>query len=940
VQFSNSPVGVEPIIISSSNIQQMVTYSDTGANADLVPLRIAMRLEEMGVVQIEWVTEGAQVAFGNSNNKEKIIGKIRGAGLLQRVDVVQGLRDTLIGGRGFVERGMELLYNSTGVYLLHDGDKRVQLGVYNQHQGLWQMDLVRLLQMQDPRGVRAFRTNITRKTRVSARDMALCVELHESLLHIIPYETMAATIESGAWGNVHPSITPQLCRAIAKRRDCAICALTWNTPRAVGTGTAVEEIGAYFAFDNEGKMKTPSMGCHFSSTFMDLGCGFTKVYGLKKKTAIIDAIRAWVIEMLSYKRIPRGGRCDAGSVETGKEFQEAMGVLGLDVIPNPSKEPEHSVERKWQTTHNGTVKVLATVDAFTTADWLTSQTTSSNVNNTVPNARSRRHDPSKSPLELMTGRKVDMTMIQTLQVGDVCVVAHKKGRAMGRPRNVLARVMDVDLDGGRCALLKYMDDSQRVERKAGMMPVADIETGPIASRLRSRTVTMAPDEHGELIISIAGRTDSADTLRSLTLRQQQERQEDEAREDTLIERIQGAQQGGEQLLDVNRLPEREAAEENDEYPYWQPVFDDQGEAEQEAVAFWAKYIDVRANPFREVEEISAHMAYREGCGEYAAIEIFPEERATLQAYKARVTRTDDNPSIYMIEKAGRGSPLWTRWEKPLLKEYNGITDKDAWEDATPTEIREHGFTPHVTTLTVKRTTNEDKARITTNGKAEKATGIFPGKEFLFTPAMDEVILRFMGAIKAYFNLRRLRRSDVSQCFQYNRMADARLPRTVIVNLRPIEWGGYHRKAKKMLAVGYGMADAGREWFITIVAFLVDQGFAQCPEAECMFVKRVGSQGFILIGLATDDIQHLATEDELTQAADRELECELSKRWKMVHEDAHDVLGVTIVTSEDGTVTMRQGPQLRKIQQHFLPKGRGTDGAGTRTTRVNNGKAGG
>ena len=147
------------------------------------------------------------------------------------------------------------------------------------------MDLVQLLQMQDPRGVRAFRTNITRKTRVSARDKAWCVELHESLLHILPYETMAATIESGAWGNVHPSITPQLCRAIAKRRDCAIFALTWNTPRAVGTGTAVEEIGAYFAFDNEGKMKTPSMGCHFSSTVMDLGCRFTKVYGLKKKTA-------------------------------------------------------------------------------------------------------------------------------------------------------------------------------------------------------------------------------------------------------------------------------------------------------------------------------------------------------------------------------------------------------------------------------------------------------------------------------------------------------------------------------------------------------------------------------------------------------------------------------------------------------------------------------
>jgi hypothetical protein len=467
-----------------------------------------------------------------------------------------------------------------------------------------------------------------------------------------------------------------------------------------------------------------------------------------------------------------------------------------------------------------------------------------------------------------------------------------------------------------------MDENQRVERKAGMMPVADIETGPIASRLRSRKVTMAPDEQGEMVIAIEGRTDSADTLRSLTTRQHQERQEDEVREDTLIERIQGAQQGGEQLLDVNQLPGMEAAEEIDEYPYWQPACDDQREAEQEAVAFWAKYIDARETPLREMEEICAHMAYREGCGEYAAIEIFPEDRFILQANKARVTRTADNPSIYMVEKAGRGSPLWVRWEKALLKEYNGITEKDAWEDATQAEVQEHGFTPHVTTLTVKRATNEDKARITTNGKAEKAKGIFPGKEFLFTPAMDEVILRFMGAIKAYFNLKRLRRSDVSQCFQYNRMADARLPRTVIVNLRPIEWGGYHRRAKKMLAVGYGMADAGREWFITIVAFLVDQGFVQCPEAECMFVKRVGTQGFILIGLATDDIQHLATDDELTQAADRDLECELSKQWQMVHEDAHDVLGVTIVTSEDGTVTMRQGPQLRKIQEYFYPKGEG------------------
>ena len=42
---------------------------------------------------------------------------------------------------------------------------------------------------------------------------------------------------------------------------------------------------------------------------------------------------------------------------------------------------------------------------------------------------------------------------------------------------------------------------------------------------------------------------------------------------------------------------------------------------------------------REMEKIQAHMAYYEGCGQFAEIEIEPEDRDILQANKARVTRT-------------------------------------------------------------------------------------------------------------------------------------------------------------------------------------------------------------------------------------------------------------------------------------------------------------
>ena len=63
----------------------------------------------------------------------------------------------------------------------------------------------------------------------------------------------------------------------------------------------------------------------------------------------------------------------------------------------------------------------------------------------------------------------------------------------------------------------------------------------------------------------------------------------------------------------------------------------------------------------------------------------------------------------------------------------------------------------------KKRSGDDKARINVNGKVEKNNKIFPGKEFLFTPAMDEIILRYLAAIKAYYRIKRYQGPRMGSC---------------------------------------------------------------------------------------------------------------------------------------------------------------------------------
>ena len=80
-----------------------------------------------------------------------------------------------------------------------------------------------------------------------------------------------------------------------------------------------------------------------------------------------------------------------------------------------------------------------------------------------------------------------------------------------------------------------------------------------------------------------------------------------------------------------------------------------------------------------------------------------------------------------------------------------------------------------------------KVRIDIDGRFEIRNGVFPDKDLLFSPAMDEELFRQQMAEKAYFRLAS-KSDDVTQCFLYNDMGEAEHQRDIVIKLTEYECG--------------------------------------------------------------------------------------------------------------------------------------------------------
>jgi hypothetical protein len=343
-------------------------------------------------------------------------------------------------------------------------------------------------------------------------------------------------------------------------------------------------------------------------------------------------------------------------------------------------------------------------------------------------------------------------------------------------------------------------------------------------------------------------------------------------------------------------------EQNEYQQMKQDIMEDETDnSNTTARSYWTNYL----NEDLPISEESIHLNH---C--YRAIYQTNIPIADIEHQIANKTRihSDENPTLGMLRK---NDHLRDKWAPAIQSEVKGM----AMTQVSKQEAYQQGITPHVTLLTTKRD-GKLKARINIDGRYELWKGYFPDKDELYAPAMDEEIFKIIIAHAAYHKMK-LTSSDVRQCFQNNTMVEAKNQRIIIIHLTQLECGISEGAYYRMNAVGYGCADASREWYDRLRKELENLGMQRSLYHPCLFTMRKG-EGLLILGIATDDLLKANTTNAEGRELAKYITENLDKKWKMTHKDQVDeFIGINIIYAKEGHMTIRQDSEISKIQAKFL-----------------------
>ena len=801
------------------------TYSDSGANTNIMSRNTSRFLQACGLQYFE-VKQGTPrqfIIFGKNDSKEQVVGHMYGEGLVGKVAVVENVAANLISVGELTQRGLEVRYTKDRVEILSQGGEEVLfVGPYDPETRLYQLDIVHLMlasaaptrkEGEDKKkaggGAEELREEENfaggakeepkTKERFTKRAIRLALELHKNFRHV-PFSTMADCVQCGAWKGLDPDITPALLRELAARKACIVCAVNrWNQQHRKGSGAEVYPVGKVFAFDYLGKFSPPSRNGETGSfLFTDLGSGLSRRYGERgDKTKVIDAVRLWCTFMLSHGHVPRLGRHDSGSVETGAAFKEAMAKLQIkeiDVpiatIATPPGIPEKNIERVVQTHKMDISTILSASPLLDARDWDIASEHACTVRSTIVNASSKlQGDGTKSPYELVTGRVPRIEVFEQYGLGDVgiCKRAAANAPGHGGAKNEVVQIVAIEIDDAKGVVVERLGTRSRV-RRGDFSKVHLLATEPSVEAQQGRTAKFT-EENKDGVMTITFVVEGGENVSAKNLHQLAEQEarlankREEKEFESIASRVKEAREN---------VPEEEQQEEQDDYnpTYWGPN-----------EVFWAAYVEQLGLPSEEyasrvyaftastgiemeivddeedgVDANGSQVQVGEG-----AVGQVAEDSGVAFAAKRRVARDESNPTDGMLRKDKR---LADMWYPSMVKERKGIAETT--HVVTKEYAEKFGVTPTVKARSTKRD-GTLKTRFAINGSFEIKRGMFPNRDVLYSPAIDDELLRMCMQYTATFGME-MGKSDVVQCFTNNPMATARYPRKIIVYMNEYESG--------------------------------------------------------------------------------------------------------------------------------------------------------
>jgi hypothetical protein len=961
------------------------TLSDSGTNIDIISEDTARWLqEELGLEYLPPDRNSNQyVTFGKRSARSKIVGYMWGKGLLGKVAVVEDVAANLISVRSLCQRGMKVEYDKEQVIVRSEETGEVLFtGRFDGDLQLYTMDIVHLMMSQGTKeghregemsraewcaaadGGRDFR--LRRKKRFKERAVRKALDLHRNMRHI-PFSTMANNIEMGTWASMDSEITPALLRELADKRSCVVCATNrWNEVKGIGSGTRVYTVGEAFAFDYQGPIRpTARSGETGEFIFYDLGSGYTQRYGEKSnKVKVIEAVRAWCAMMLSNGHTPLYGRSDSGSVETGQEFAKAMAELNIQCIPTPPGQPEINVERRVQTQKTDVATILSSSPTLKASDWDIASEHACLLRSTMMCVPSRLvGEGDKSPYELVMRHKPRVDVFQEFGLGDIGVVKKPEARRprYGQSKNEVVQIVGIEVNDTKALKVEFVGRRTRA-RRGRVQRVNLLATAPGMQEQRDRVATYEIQEDGSTLYIIEGGTDIEVTslqqiaLQEMRLAEERESEEvqsigdrirlvrEERDEDEEIpQRYEGIGEGVsdqdkqqpsiEEQMDTSAGTDfmEETIDDTEErrqswFPkYWEEESEQEEDSTAEGMeAFWTSCIEREGIPPEHyVKEI-----YDLACTTAVAFDMTQEtddeEEAKREGQEIGVgyaakkgPRTEKNPSKGMIRK---DSELAEIWKESMTTERKGIIE--ATHRVSEEEAKRVGVTPHVTDRSTKRD-GRRKTRVAIDGSFELRQQVFPDRDMLYSPAMDDELLRVTLQYAVQYNMD-LGKSDVVQCFTQNDMATARFPRRIIIYLDEYESGTPGGDYRQFDSVSYGTADASSEWYINLKRGMQASGFRTSILHPCLFMRgSFEARDLLLVAAATDDLLRLNLPTDEAREGMKRFKRDISNKWPMIHtDDIDEILGVRITRDRvKGHIECTQPDQLKKIEGTFFDGGR-------------------
>ena len=206
----------------------------------------------------------------------------------------------------------------------------------------------------------------------------------------------------------------------------------------------------------------------------DVGSDRMKVYGTKAKTSVVDACEQWMLYMLAHGHRPKWLFVDAGAVESGAEFIAAMARWGVTVVAKPDHISAYHIERAIQLLKNDVSAVIECTATFGAKDWLPAAVFAAEIRATCSNAKTREWFGSKSPMELVEGRKPNLARFLSHGLGDIAVARTPRAKRSGRMdigRNELGRIVGVSTDGTPGADFELLDTGDEPRRRGHLQKV-------------------------------------------------------------------------------------------------------------------------------------------------------------------------------------------------------------------------------------------------------------------------------------------------------------------------------------------------------------------------------------------------------------------------------------------------------------------------------------